>query len=71
MRLRQVALVARELDRSVEDLCAVLGIGVAHNDPNMAIFGLVNAVVPVGNTFLEVVSPAVGGTTAGLESKVV
>jgi len=65
LRLRQVALVALELDRSVEDLCAVLGVDVAYNDPNMAIFGLVNAVMPVGNTFLEVVSPAAGGTTAG------
>jgi hypothetical protein len=31
----------------------------------MVIFGLVNAVMPVGNTFLEVVSPAQDGTTAG------
>jgi len=65
MRLRQVALVARELERSVEDLCDVLGVEVAYNDPNLAVFGLVNAVMPVGNTFLEVVSPAREGTTAG------
>jgi hypothetical protein len=64
MRLRQVALVAHELEPSVEDLSAVLGIDVAYNDPNMAIFGLVNAVMPVGDTFLEVVSPAQEGTTA-------
>jgi catechol 2,3-dioxygenase-like lactoylglutathione lyase family enzyme len=64
LRLRQVALVARELDRSVEDLCDVLGVDVAYNDPNMVVFGLVNAVMPVGNTFLEVVSPAREGTTA-------
>ncbi len=65
MRLRQVALVARELDRSVEDVCDVLGVDVAYNDPNMVVFGLVNAVMPVGDTFLEVVSPAQEGTTAG------
>jgi catechol 2,3-dioxygenase-like lactoylglutathione lyase family enzyme len=65
MRLRQVALVARELERSVEDLCQVLGIEVAYNDPNVVVFGLVNAVMPVGDTFLEVVSPAQEGTTAG------
>jgi catechol 2,3-dioxygenase-like lactoylglutathione lyase family enzyme len=65
MRLRQVALVARELERSVEDLCDVLGVDVAYNDPNMVVFGLVNAVMPVGDTFLEVVSPAQEGTTAG------
>jgi catechol 2,3-dioxygenase-like lactoylglutathione lyase family enzyme len=65
MRLRQVALVARELERSVEDLCQVLGIEVAYNDPNVVVFGLVNAVMPVGDTFLEVVSPAQEETTAG------
>ena len=58
MRLRQVALVARDLERSVGELCDVLGIEVAYNDPNMVVFGLVNAVMPIGNTFLEVVSPA-------------
>lgn len=65
MRLRQVALVARDLEQSVEELCDVLGVDVAYNDPNVAIFGLVNAVIPVGDTFLEVVSPAQEGTTAG------
>ena len=65
MRLRQVALVARELERSVEDLCGVLGIEVAYNDPNVMAFGLVNAVMPVGDSFLEVVSPAQEKTTAG------
>jgi len=65
MRLRQVALVARDLDRNVEELCEVLGIDVAYNDPNMVVFGLENAVMPVGETFLEIVSPAKEGTTAG------
>ena len=65
MRLRQVALVARELERSVEELCGVLGLDVAYNDPNVVVFGLSNAVMPVGDTFLEVVSPAQEGTTAG------
>ena len=65
MRLRQVALVARELERSVEELCDVLGIEVAYNDPSVAVFGLVNTVMPFGETLLEVVSPAREGTTAG------
>jgi Glyoxalase-like domain len=64
MRLRQVALVARELEPVVSDLCAVFGLEVAFNDPGVAEFGLRNAVMPVGNTFLEVVSPAQPNTTA-------
>jgi catechol 2,3-dioxygenase-like lactoylglutathione lyase family enzyme len=65
MRLRQVALVARELEPTVDALCDVLGIEVAFNDPDVAVFGLRNAVMPIGDTFLEVVSPKEAGTTAG------
>lgn len=65
IRLRQIALVARNLDPVVDDLCAVLGIAVAYRDPAVGVFGLRNAVMPVGDTFLEVVSPVQEGTTAG------
>jgi catechol 2,3-dioxygenase-like lactoylglutathione lyase family enzyme len=65
MRLRQVALVARELEPTVEALCDVLGIEVAFRDPGVEVFGLRNAVMPLGDTFLEVVSPDRPGTTAG------
>jgi hypothetical protein len=57
MRLRQVALVARDLDPVVAALCDVLGIEVAFRDPGVGVFGLHNAVLPLGDTFLEVVSP--------------
>ncbi len=65
MRLRQVALVARELEPAVESLCDVLGVEVAFHDPGVEVFGLRNAVMPVGDTFLEVVSPDRPGSTAG------
>jgi hypothetical protein len=65
MRLRQVATVARELEPVVNDFRSVLGIEVAYRDPGVSAFGLHNAVMPVGDTFLEVVSPSKKGTTAG------
>ncbi len=65
MHIRQVALVARDLDPVVADLCAVFGLEVAFHDPGVGEFGLHNAVMPVGSTFLEVVSPVREGTTAG------
>ncbi len=58
MKLRQICLVASELDTNVEHITAVLGLEVAYNDPGVGAFGLVNAVMPVGTQFLEVVSPA-------------
>jgi catechol 2,3-dioxygenase-like lactoylglutathione lyase family enzyme len=65
MRLRQVALVARDLESSVAALCAQLGLSVCFRDPGVAYFGLHNALMPVGDTFLEVVSPLRAGTAAG------
>jgi hypothetical protein len=65
MRLRQIALVARDLARAREDIAAVLGIDYAYVDPAVTKYGLRNVVFPVGDTFLEVVSPQMPGTTAG------
>lgn len=65
MRIRQLALVARELEPVVDDLCAVLSVEVAFRDPGVSNFGLSNALLALGDTFLEVVSPTQAGTTAG------
>ncbi len=65
IRLRQVAFVAAELDAVVDELCNVLGSTVCFNDPGVTEFGLRNALIVVGDQFLEVVSPTQPGTTAG------
>jgi hypothetical protein len=64
MRLRQVAFAARALDPVVAELTAQLGVTGAFNDPGVGVFGLRNAVLPVGDTFLEVVSPVQADTAA-------
>jgi hypothetical protein len=64
MHIRQVALVARDLEPVVADLCAVFGLEVGFRDPGVAEFGLRNAVLPVGTAFLEVVSPVRRDATA-------
>src|SRR2546423_1234751 len=65
MRLRQVALVAHDLEPVVKELSDVLGVGVCYRDPGVGLFGLHNALFTIGDTFLEVVSPVRDGTTAG------
>jgi hypothetical protein len=65
MRLRQIALVAREIEPVVADLRAVLGLEVGFHDEGVGAFGLCNEVIPIGDTFLEVVSPVEPETTAG------
>lgn len=64
MRLRQVALAATDLAATVDALTDVLGIEIGFRDPGVGAFGLVNAVMPIGETQLEVVSPVRDDATA-------
>jgi hypothetical protein len=64
MRLRQIALVARDLAAARAEISGVLGVDYAYDDPGVGKYGLCNAVFPIGATFLEVVSPQTPGTTA-------
>lgn len=65
MRLRQIALVGKDLEAIKRDVADVLGLGPAYADPGVGRYGLENQVWPVGDTFLEVVAPKEAGTTAG------
>lgn len=65
IRLRQVALVATDLEPVVDALCERFGLTVCFRDPGVAEFGLHNALMTIGDQFLEVVSPTAPGTTAG------
>jgi catechol 2,3-dioxygenase-like lactoylglutathione lyase family enzyme len=65
MRLRQIALVGADLAAAEADIRAILGLDYAYDNPGVGKFGLKNAVFPIGETFLEVVSPRQAGTTAG------
>ncbi|KAJ4992389.1 hypothetical protein SVAN01_02098 [Stagonosporopsis vannaccii] len=64
-RLRQIALVAKDLDRARQLLTHVIGTEVIHEDPAVAQWGLKNFLIPLGGEFIEVVSPFKDGTTAG------
>jgi hypothetical protein len=65
VRLRQAVLVARDLDAVVAELREALGLGEPFRDPGVGAFGLRNAVMALGDTFVEVVSPVREGTSAG------
>lgn len=65
VRLRQIALVTTDLDAATEQFRSVLGLEVAYRDPSVERFGLRNIVCPVGNDFLEIVSPIHSDTSAG------
>lgn len=65
LRLRQLCLVAQDLEPVVADLCALFDEPVCHRDPAVGRFGLHNAIVALGSSFIEVVAPLQEGTAAG------
>lgn len=56
-RLRQVVIAANDRDAVVGQLIELLDLEVAYEDPGVAEFGLVNALLVVGDQFIEVISP--------------
>jgi hypothetical protein len=65
LRLRQVCLVAADLEAEAARLSEALGVAECYRDPNIAKYGLENVLFPVGTSFLEIVSPVRPGTAAG------
>ena len=65
MRLRQIVMVAADLDAAERQIEEDLGVELCFRDPGVATFGLRNALFPIGDQLLEVVSPTQPGTTAG------
>lgn len=65
VRLRQICLVARQLEPAVSDIAAIMGLKVCYRDGNVAKYGLENALLPIDTTLLEVVAPIQDGTAAG------
>jgi len=65
LTLRQICLVAKDLEPAIDDLTSVLGIEACYADPDVVVFGLKNTLLAVGTNFIEVVSPIEEGTAAG------
>ncbi|WP_275196533.1 hypothetical protein [Bradyrhizobium sp. CSA207] len=65
VRLRQICLVAPQLEPVISDIAGIMGLAVCYRDGNVAKYGLENALLPVDTILLEVVAPFRDGTTAG------
>ena len=65
IQLRQICLVARDLEATIEDLEQIFGIRRCFVDPGVGKWGLVNTLLPVGRNMLEVVAPVENNTAAG------
>ena len=65
LRLRQICLVAPNLEPVIPDIAAIMGLAVCYRDGNVGKYGLENALLPVDTILLEVVAPVREGTAAG------
>ena len=60
IRMRQICLVAHDLDRIQQQCESVFGVEVCYRDPGVGKYGLHNFLIPFGDQFLETVSPQPG-----------
>lgn len=65
LRLLQVTLIVRDLESTLREFEEALGLRVAFRDPGVASWGLENAVLPLGSTFIELLSPTRPDTPGG------
>lgn len=65
IRLRQIALVAADLQKVATEIGGVLGVEACYTDPGVGVFGLKNTLWPIGTQMLEVVTPFKEGTAGG------
>ena len=65
IRLRQIAFATSDLAAGEAALSDALHVERCFQDPGVLTFGLANALFPIGDQFLEIVSPVQEHTTAG------
>ncbi len=65
IHLRQICLVARDLETTIDHLESIFGIHRCYVDEAVGKWGLVNTLLPIGRNFLEVVVPVEDNTSAG------
>lgn len=63
--LLQITLVVRDLEAVAQDLENAFGLRVAFRDPGVKLWGLENAVLPMGTTFIELIAPVEPNTPGG------
>lgn len=58
LRVRQVAVIVADETAVAADLSVAFDLSIAYRDPELATYGMRNAILPVGDAFLEIAAPA-------------
>ena len=64
MRLRQLVIATGEIDPLADTICDLFELRRTYSDPELIVFGLKNVLIPLGDTFLELVTPVKENTSA-------
>ena len=64
MRLRQLVIATSEIDLLADSICDLFELKRTFSDPELIVFGLQNVLIPLGDTFLELVTPVKKNTAA-------
>ncbi len=64
MRLRQLVIATGDIDSLADTICDLFELRRTYSDPELIIFGLKNVLIPLGDTFLELVTPVKENTSA-------
>ena len=64
MRLRQLVIATREIGPLADSICDLFELRRTFSDPELIVFGLENVLIPLGDTFLELVTPVKENTAA-------
>ena len=64
MRLRQLVIATSEIDLLADSICDLFELRKTFSDPELLVFGLENVLIPLGDTFIELVTPVKENTSA-------
>ena len=64
MRLRQLVIATSEIDLLADSICDLFELKRTFSDPELIVFGLQNVLIPLGDTFLELITPIKENTSA-------
>lgn len=65
LRLKQICLVASDINAQPLDIGVIMGLDICYRDPHVGAYGLENVLYPVDDVLLEVVVPTREDTAVG------
>ena len=64
MRLRQLVIATNKIEVLADNICDLFELKRTYSDPELIVFGLENILIPLGDTFIELVTPIKENTSA-------